>query len=317
MIACVSHSPIIMVRARPPADEPAINALYGRCAAAIRAFDPELVVAFGTDHFAGFFLSGMPAYCVALAAQAVDDVGGFPGPLDVPGELATQLLQHVRASGFDPCVSYRMRVDHAYSQPLKRLAGALDRYPVIPVYIGALAPPFLPLERSRRLGEAVGRFIARLGKRVLVLGSGGMSHHPTRYYPLIGEGAPDVAAWQVDGPRNTAMGEAAWFHKLHDDHITGAQMLVAGTRTRADIRLNPAFDQSFMERFVAGDLDALVAHDSQRMFDEAGIGSLELHTWVAALAAQKAAGGPAPGHHIYSPTLEYGIGYGMAYSSPG
>ena len=28
MLACVSHSPIIMIRAKPPAEEPEINALY-------------------------------------------------------------------------------------------------------------------------------------------------------------------------------------------------------------------------------------------------------------------------------------------------
>ena len=316
MLVGVSHSPIIMIRARPPAEEPAILALYADCAAAIERFAPECIVIFGSDHFAGFFYSNMPAYCLGLAATAVDDVGGFPGPLDVPTASATALLLHLRRDGFDPSHSQQMKIDHAFSQPLRRLTGALDRYPTIPVFIGALAPPFLAFARSRALGESVGRYFAASGKRVLYIGSGGLSHHPTRYYPLPGEATSSVAAWQLAGPQGGSLSEAQWLRKLYDDHVTGADMLVSGQRTAADIRLNPGFDREFMAHFVAGELDALAALDADDCFARAGIGSLELHTWIAALAAQRAAGGALPSRQIYAPTLEYGIGYGMAWSPP-
>jgi 2,3-dihydroxyphenylpropionate 1,2-dioxygenase len=316
MLVGVSHSPIIMIRAKAPADEPAILALYAECAAAITRFAPECIVIFGSDHFAGFFYSNMPAYCLGLAATAVGDVGGFAGPLDVPAGLATQLLLQLRRDGFDPSLSQQMKVDHAFSQPLRRLTGALDRYPTIPMFIGALAPPFLGFARSRALGEAVGRHFAASGQRVLYIGSGGLSHHPTRYYPLPGEASPAVAAWQLAGPQGGSLSEQQWLGKLLDDHVTGADMLISGQRTEQDIRLNADFDRQFMARFVAGDLDSLGSMDADKCFAEAGIGSLELHTWIAALAAQRASGGALPSRHIYSPTLEYGIGYGMAWSPP-
>jgi len=314
MLACVSHSPIIMIRARAPADEPAILELYRECAAAIERFDPERVIVFGSDHFAGFFLATMPAYCIGLAAEAVADVGGFGGRLNVPAEDAKALLLHVRSRSFDPAVSYQMTVDHAFSQPLQRLTGALDRYPVIPVFIGALAPPFMSFARSRDFGAAVGEFVRASGKRTLLIGSGGLSHHPTRYYPLLGEGTPEVAGWQVAGERAGTFTREAWFQKLYDDHVTGAEMLVAGTRTAQDIRLNEQFDRWYMRCVAAGAVDELAAFPPERAFEQAGVGSLELHCWIAALAAQKAAGGALPTRQIYSPTLEYGIGYGMAYS---
>ena len=134
MLVCVSHSPIIMIRAKAPADEPAILELYAQCAADIARFKPECVVIFGSDHFAGFFLNNMPAYCLGLAAEAVGDVGGFAGALAVPGDRARELLRHLRAAGFDPSVSHHMKIDHAFSQPLKRLTGALDRYPTCLLY---------------------------------------------------------------------------------------------------------------------------------------------------------------------------------------
>jgi 2,3-dihydroxyphenylpropionate 1,2-dioxygenase len=303
-----------MIRARPPADEPAILELYAQCSAAIGQFAPECIVIFGSDHFAGFFYSNMPAYCLGLAATAVEDVGGFAGPLEVPAARATALLQHLRGDGFDPAVSQQMKVDHAFSQPLQRLSGALDRYPTIPIFIGAQMPPFPGFARSRSFGASVGRFFAGSGLRVLYIGSGGLSHHPTRYYPLPGEASPPVAAWQLAGAQGGTLSEPQWLSKLHDDHVVGAEMLISGQRTEQDIRLNPAFDREFMARFVSGDLAALGAMDADECFAQAGIGSLELHTWIAALAAHCVAGGALPTRHLYSPTLEYGIGYGMAWS---
>ena len=231
MLVGVSHSPIIMIRARAPADEPAILGLYAQCTQAIAAFAPECVVIFGSDHFAGFFYSNMPAYCLGLAATAVDDVGGFAGPLNVPAATATELLQRLRRDGFDPSLSQQMKVDHAFSQPLRRLTGALDRYPTIPLFIGALAPPFIGFARSRALGESVGRHFAASGQRVLYIGSGGLSHHPTRYYPLPGEATPSVAAWQLAGPQGGDLSEQQWLRKLYDEHVAGADMLISGQST--------------------------------------------------------------------------------------
>jgi 2,3-dihydroxyphenylpropionate 1,2-dioxygenase len=316
MLACVSHSPIIMIRAKPPAEEPEINALYQDCIDAIHEFDPERVIIFGSDHFAGFHLRVMPAYCVGLAAEAVDDVGGFGGKLDVPQEDALALAKSLRANGFDPALSYEMRVDHAFSQPLHRLMGALDRYPVIPIFIGALAPPYLPFSRSHAVGTAVGKFTTKSKKRTLIIGSGGLSHHPTRYYPLLGEATPEVFAYQMKGAEGGSFTDDEWFTRLRIMHEEGAEMLVSGARTKEDIKLNPGFDEWFLDCFAAGDLAAFDALDADETFKRAGIGSLELHTWIAALAAHLAAGGALPDHRIYAPTLEYGIGYGMAFSQP-
>ena len=311
MLVCVSHSPIIMIRAKPPADEPAILAFYEECRRAIQNYDPEEVIVFGTDHFAGFHYSLMPAFCVGLKAQAVDDVGGFPGTLQVPAENALELIGSVRGAGFDPAVSWDMRIDHGFSQPLQRLLGGLDRYRTIPVFIGALSPPYLPFARSRQFGAAVGRYVCMSGKRTLLVGSGGLSHHPTRYYPLMGAAAPDVHAWQMRGEAGGSMTDDVWFSRLRRMHEEGAVMLTDGRRTPADIRLNEAIDREFIGEVMMGSLARVDAWAPDSMVEKAGVGFLEVHTWIAAAAAHAAAGGGLPGESIYSPTLEYGIGYGM------
>ncbi len=315
MLVCVSHSPIIMIRARPPADEPKILAFYEECRRAITDYAPEQVIVFGSDHFAGFHYSLMPAFCVGLKASAVDDVGGFPGSLRVPGEDALALVGQVRAEGFDPAVSWDMRIDHGFSQPLHRLLGGLDRFHTIPIFIGAQSPPFLPFARSRHFGAAVGRYLRHSGKRSLLLGSGGLSHHPTRYYPLMGAAEPDVHAWQMHGEAGGSMSSDIWFSRLRRMHEEGALMLTDGRRTPADIRLNEEIDRDFLDQVMTGNLGEVDAWIPEAMVERAGIGFLEVHTWIAAAAAHAAAGGRLPAKSIYSPTLEYGIGYGMVLAT--
>lgn len=314
-LVCVSHSPIIMIRAKAPAEEEEIRAYYQSTVEAIRYFDPELVIAFGSDHFSGFFYSLMPPYCLATKATAVDDVGGFAGELDVPAETALELVRRLRKSGFDPALSRQMKVDHAFSQPLHRLLGALDARPVIPVFIDTMSDPLISFGRSHSFGQIVGDFAAQTGKRVLFLGSGGLSHHPTRYYPREGQATPEVSGWQLDGERGGTMSEAVWFSRLREMHAEGAVMLVDGRRTPEDICLNPGFDTWFMERIVAGDHAALVALNPEETVKRAGIGSMELHAWIAASAAHQVAGGGLPERSLYVPALEYGIGYGMVTAS--
>jgi 2,3-dihydroxyphenylpropionate 1,2-dioxygenase len=312
----ISHSPIIMIRARAPREEPELLDHLQRAREMIAAFDPEVIMYFGTDHFAGFHLSLMPTFCVGLGdCVAVDDIGGAPGALNVAGDRARDLVEHMRDENFDPAVSYKMRVDHAFSQPLHRLFGRNDRYPVIPIFISVLTEPFNTFGRSRRFGAAVGRFVKRSGLRTLVMGTGGLSHHPTRYYPLPGDAKADVYAYQLDGDRGGSFDDESWFKRLREMHMEGAEMLITGARTRKDIRLNPEMDQKFLDLLAADNLEAFDDWGRREMVDIAGIGFMELHSWVAAAAANRASGNTMPLTTVYAPTLEYGVGYGMAYTA--
>ncbi len=78
----------------------------------------------------------------------------------------------------DLAVSYCMQVDHGFAQPLEFLLGGLDTLPVLPVFINGVAAPAAGFQRTRMLGEAIGRFLTTLNKRVLIFGSGGLSHQP-------------------------------------------------------------------------------------------------------------------------------------------
>src|SRR3546814_10245216 len=71
-----------------------------------------------------------------------------------------------------------MRLEHGFLQPLSLLFGDPFSVPLIPIYINSVAPPQASLERCRAFGDMVGQWIDSLNRRVLVIGSGGLSHDP-------------------------------------------------------------------------------------------------------------------------------------------
>ena len=311
-LVCASHSPLMYCYRKEPEKWDELQAAFEEQARLVEEFDPELVIAFGSDHFNGFFLKLMPAFCVGLEAEAVDDIGGFPGRLSVPADLAEQLARNLRSS-VDPAVSRRMMVDHAFSQTINLMLGGLDKRPLIPIFINCINKPFVPFHRSRLLGEKVASYVQELDKRVLFLASGGLSHHPARYYPAWGEGEKAVAAWQLSGGDSPdSMTREQWLKRLYDMHHEGAEMIAQGTRTAKDMCLNAEADQRFLEVLSGGNLEEFDHWDQDRLVAEAGIGSMELHTWIAAAAAHRACGGQKPQVKHYSVALEIGIAAGVA-----
>ena len=314
-LICSSHLPLMFCYAREPEGWDDLQRVFSERRDAIEAFAPELVIAFTSDHFNGFFLDLMPSFCIGFNAEAVGDIGGFPGPLDVPDDEAQAATAFLREHEFDVAVSLDMKIDHALSQTLKVMLGALDRYPVVPLFINCINEPFVSFRRSRQLGDCIGRFARESGKRVLFLGSGGMSHNPTRYYPAFGSGETEATAYQLTGGKSDAsLSKDEWLARLYDMHIEGARMLVDGSRTKADLKLNPEVDKAFLQLMVDGRLDVVDNWNAEEIVDKAGIGWMEMHTWIAAIAANEAAGGRRPSVDFYGEMLEIGIAAGVAHA---
>lgn len=315
-LTCASHSPLLHCFAKPPADWDQLKTAFDARREAIKEFNPDLVVAFGSDHFNGFFMKMMPSFCVGTSAHATGDIGGYEGDLNVPEADAVSMVEHLRAEDIDPAISFRMTIDHAFSQTIHEMCGSLDAVPVIPVFINCITTPFVPFRRTRLLGESIGRWAKASGKRVLLLGSGGMSHHPTRYYPAKGEGDPDVEAWQLSGGDDPAsMSPSQWLERLEVMHHEGAEMIVRGERTAAHMRLNEESDRKFLDVFTTGKLQEFDNWDQYKLVEEGGIGSMELHTWIAAAAAHQSAGGTNPELDFYTVAPELGIACGLVHAA--
>src|SRR5690606_31808632 len=131
------HAPFMMLQDRA-LNQPFWDA-YAEQVAAFRAFDPELVIVFGADHYSGQHMRLMPSFAIGQAAEAIDDDGGRPGKLDVPFDLSLACATHAIEAGIDVATSFAMEVDHGFSAVIGHFLGAIDAKPVIPVFVNALA----------------------------------------------------------------------------------------------------------------------------------------------------------------------------------
>ncbi len=313
-LICASHSPLLYCYKKEPQQWNLLQQVFRERAEAINLFDPELVIAFGSDHFNGFFMKNMPRFCIGTKAYATNDIGGFPGPLNVPGESAMGLFEHLIDQKFDPSLSHYMTVDHAFSQTIHIMLGGLQTRPVIPIFINCITKPFVSFKRVRLFGQAIGEYIKTLDKRVLFLASGGMSHHPTRYYPPLVDPGDPVTAWQISGGDDSAsLSRQQWLERLDVMHHEGAEMIARGERTPEQMHLNAEADQRFLAVLEKNDLEAYDSWDQDELVAESGIGSMELNTWIAGAAAHRATGGVTPEVSFYSVTPEIGIATGIVH----
>ncbi|MGE2836984.1 3-carboxyethylcatechol 2,3-dioxygenase [Mycobacterium sp. SMC-4] len=275
----------------------------------VAAFDPELVVTFSPDHYNGFFYRAMPPFCIGTAARGVGDYGTYAGPLDVPAELATDCARAVLDADVDVALSAEMDVDHGTVQPLQKLFGDATTKPVIPVFVNSVATPLGPMRRVRALGDAVGAFLATLGKRVLVIGSGGLSHDPP--VPTLATAPPAALDRIVRGvPMTTEQRQARQTAVME-----AARQFAAGAGALAP--LNPEWDQAFLDLVDTGRLAEVDAWDNTWIAAQAGNSAHEVRTWVAAFAAQAAQGPYQTGSRFYraAPDLIAGFAIRTAVST--
>lgn len=317
MLACASHAPLMYCFKREPDAHRRVEDAFADVAARITAFDPDVVFIFGPDHYTSLFQQLAPPFTIPTACEAVDDIGGHPGQLDVPRGTVLDLIGYLADHGVDVANSHGLRVDHGISQTLHRLNGDIARYPVVPIIFNTMTPPLPPFHRSRRLGELVGAFVRERGLKALFMASGGLSHNPKVIFPDVGTGPDDITSWQRKGRSSELMTADAWYGHLDGIHHVAAQAFADGKITAEDCRFNESFDRRVLDILTAGDFTTMDGWRNEDLVEEAGIGSVEVHCWLAAGAAHHAAGGQLPVCDVYAQVLEYGIAVGVLHGEPG
>lgn len=305
----MSHSPLLDLPG-PSADLlDGIESAISVARDVVAAFDPELVVTFSPDHYNGFFYRAMPPFCIGTAARGVGDYGTYSGPLDVPADLATDCARAVLNADVDVAISAEMDVDHGTVQPLQKLFGDAAAKPVIPVFVNSVATPLGPMRRVRALGAAVGAYLATLGKRVLVIGSGGLSHDPP--VPTLATAPPAALDRIVRGVPMTSEQRQARQSAV----MEAARQFAAGAGALAP--LNPEWDNAFLDLVDTGRLAEVDAWDNTWIAEQAGNSAHEVRTWVAAFAALSAQGPYQTGSRYYraAPDLIAGFAIRTAVSA--
>ena len=144
---------------------------------------PDIAVVFYNDHGLNFFLDKMPTFAIGAAPEYrnADEGWGLPQlpPFAGDEDLSWHLVESLVADDFDMVTCQEMLVDHAFTLPMA-LLWPDQRWPVrvVPVCINTVLFPLPSAARCHRLGQAVGRAVHAwdADARVLVLGTGGLSH---------------------------------------------------------------------------------------------------------------------------------------------
>jgi 2,3-dihydroxyphenylpropionate 1,2-dioxygenase len=255
---------------------------FAQVAKAVARYQPTLVVYFGPDHMRA--LAGIaPCFTVVESATGYGDWGTPQEDYRVPHERAVALGQYLAASGIDIALAPHLRLDHGFGQSTADLFGSLSAVPLIPIVINCVDRPLPTAARTAALGRAVGDFLRHEppdGERVLVIGSGGISHAPPSLIP----GARDLTEEQ-------------------------RQRLITDNIARAADAINPAWDEQFLATLASTSwarLAGLTAED----LAPAGTGGAEVRTWIAAAFT----GGTPLSTVAYEPVTEWITGMGIATS---
>lgn len=154
----------------------------------VRDLAPDITIVVYNDHGLEVFLDRVPTFGIAAAEAYLSGDEGW-GPRKIPPfqghpAFSWHLIEHLVADEFDLSMFQEWQVDHGFSVPMSIAfggrSGEIDAWPtrVVPVVVNTIQFPLPQPGRCFKLGQAIRRAVEAWpgDERVLILGTGGMSH---------------------------------------------------------------------------------------------------------------------------------------------
>lgn len=191
--AVVPHAPqfLTLPETEDKAQVARVNAAMRELGDRFRALQPDLLIVLSNAHCDDFVVRCVPAFALHCGTRA-DGSGGHSGPWPIDGEAGYALVRELLDAGFDPAFTLDAALGTAFTIPLD-FCGYERTQPFLPVFVNAYVPPQPTPERCFQFGKALAQAIERIGRRAVILASGGLSHYPgTPQYPH-----PDIATDRV------------------------------------------------------------------------------------------------------------------------
>lgn len=153
----------------------------------LREQRPDVVIMVYNDHGADFFFDKYPTFAVGCAeSYAIADEGFGTRPLPaIRGDLefSQHLCESLVYDEFDLTICQEMRVEHGFLVPMHLCFDYDQDWPVasVPLAVNVLQHPLPTARRCLRLGQAIRRAVESYERdlRVVIMGTGGMSHQLT------------------------------------------------------------------------------------------------------------------------------------------
>ena len=182
--AAVPHAPQLL--SRPDTEDLAqvdrVQAQLAAIGEAFRRKEADCVVVISNDHGDHFVTHSVPPFCVHVARSA-DGMHKHRGDWALDAELGYALVPEMSAVGFDLAFTLGAKLQTAFTIPYEYM-GFTRETPMTALFVNSYVPPQPSPTRCFAFGQALERALCKLGKRAILVASGGLSHYPgTRHYP--------------------------------------------------------------------------------------------------------------------------------------
>lgn len=150
----------------------------------LKALKPDVAIMAYNDHGADFFFDKYPTFALGCADQyPIADEGMGVRPLPrIKGDFAfsRHLCESLVYNEFDLTMCQEMSVEHGFLVPMHLCFEHTPDWNVaaVPLAVNVLLHPLPTARRCYRLGQAIRQAVEADGRdlRVVILGTGGMSH---------------------------------------------------------------------------------------------------------------------------------------------
>lgn len=188
--AAVPHAPqmLSLPKTEDAAQVARVRDVMKRIGDGFRAQDPDLVIVIGNDHGDDFIVRSVPAFMFHCGPRAAGK-GGHKGWWAVDGEAGYGLVELMQEEGFDPAFTLDAPLGTFFTIPIEFM-GYSQKTPVLPLFVNSYVPPQPSAARCFAFGQALSRAVTRMGRRAVLIASGGLSHYPGT--AVYSEPGPDL-----------------------------------------------------------------------------------------------------------------------------
>jgi 2,3-dihydroxyphenylpropionate 1,2-dioxygenase len=192
-VAAVPHAPQFL--SLPDTEDHAqverVRVAMGALGARLRALEPDCVIVLSNDHGDHFVTHAVAPFCVHGADRA-DGMHKHRGDWALDAPMAYPLVRAMGDEGFDLAFTLDAKIPTSFTIPYQFMGFDRDT-PMTAIFVNAYVPPQPSPLRCHAFGQALARAVTGMGRRAVLIASGGMSHYPgTVHYPK-----PDIGTDRV------------------------------------------------------------------------------------------------------------------------
>lgn len=180
----VPHNPVMYFNPKGASQEQSdkVYDAYAKLADRIKELEADTAIIIGCDHYILFGTECLPPYVISTGEieGPVDQLPGIKrAPIPSHAALGTHIAEQGWETGFDWTVGRALNVDHSVGIPHHLMVKPHDGMKTVAVMLACGVDPYLPMKRAWDLGEHIAKAVASFegDERVVVIGSGGISHH--------------------------------------------------------------------------------------------------------------------------------------------